>query len=102
LASLLFVSDSRIHTKRQHSHYYGSAATASVKGVPFEVSITAGETRQTVGESELPPAPTPVGDLVAAMRDQKRIEMSAEMAVHIVEVVQAAYRSAREQRSVTI
>ena len=96
MATFLFVSNSRIYTKRQHGQYYGSRATALVRGVPFAVTVTAGDTSTTVGEADLPPAPTPVGDLVGAIQHRNAVAMDAETAVHVVEIVQAAYRSARD------
>ena len=100
MVTFLFVSDSRIHTKRQHGQYYGSRATALVRGVPFAVTVIAGGSSTTVREADLPPAPTPVGDLVGAIKNQDAVAMDSEMAVHVVEIVQAAYRSARDGRRV--
>ena len=94
--SFLFVSDSHVHTKRQHGQYYGSQATAMVTGVPFSVTLSADGSTKTVDGTDLPPAPTPVGDLVAAMQSKATGAMNSEIAVHIVEIVQAAYRSARD------
>ena len=102
MATFLFVSDSRIHAKRQHGQYYGSQATALVRGVPFAVTLIAGNTSTTVREADLPPALTPVGDLIAVVKNQDAPAMDSEMAVHVVEIVQAAYRSARDGRRVRL
>ncbi len=102
MATFLFVSDSRIHAKRQHGQYYGSRATALVRGVPFAVTVSTGDTSTTVREADLPPAPTPVGDLVGAMQHHGTLAMDSEMAVHVVDIVQAAYRSARDGRRVRL
>ena len=102
MATFLMVSDSRIHAKRQHDQFYGSRATAVVRGMPFEVTVATGDTSTTVSETDLPPAPTPVGDLLGAMKNGDAPAMDAEMAVHVVEIVQAAYRSARDGQRVRL
>ena len=66
------------------------------------MTLIAGNTSTTVREADLPPALTPVGDLIAVVKNQDAPAMDSEMAVHVVEIVQAAYRSARDGRRVRL
>lgn len=107
MATLSQSADSQVRDKRHRSLYFGSAATAEVTGVPFEVQLrsagAAGKPTsvEPVHEQDLPPAPTPVGDFVDCVRgDREAPLLDNDLAVHIVEVVAAAYESARSGQRV--
>lgn len=102
LATISELGDSGIAAKRQHSLYYGSAGTAQLQGFPFTVRIHAGQEEVQYREDELPAAPTPVGDLVECIRRQGSPAMSGELAVHVVEVIQAAYAAAASAQVVQL
>jgi predicted dehydrogenase len=102
LATLSILADSAIAAKRQHSVYYGSGGTAVLRGFPFEVTLEAGAEVLCRREDELPAPPTPVADLVDCILRQGRPAMPGELAVHVVEIIQAAYDSARTAQAVKI
>jgi len=95
LATLSILADSAMAAKRQHSVYYGSAGTAELRGFPFVVRLSSGGKEQEQREDQLPAPPTPVGDLADCVLRGSQPAMPGEMAVHVVEVLQAAYDSAR-------
>ena len=95
--TLMHVADSGIRAKRHHSQYYGSLGTAELRGFPFDLALqTVDGADIELSETELPAAPTPVGNFIDCVRGDGEPELDPEIAVHIVEVIQAAYRSARE------
>lgn len=103
LATVSCTADSRILAKRQHSLYYGSKATAQLRGFPFTVHFTPeGGAEQCFNEDELPPPPTPIEDLLACIVQEAAPQMAAADAVHIVEVLEAAYLAAAEGRTVAL
>jgi predicted dehydrogenase len=102
LATLSILADSGTAAKRQHSLYYGSAGTAEMRGFPFTVHIAAGKTELQRREDELGTPPTPVEDLVNCILRQGQPAMTGELAVHVVEVIQAAYQSARQSTPVAL
>lgn len=102
LATLSILADSQVAAKRQHSVYYGSAGTAVLSGFPFEVRLEAGKTQTHQREEELPAPPSPVDDLMDCILKGDRPAMPGELAVHVVEVLQAAYTSARTGKAVSI
>jgi predicted dehydrogenase len=102
LATLSILADSGTAAKRQHSLYYGSAGTAELRGFPFTVRIAAGKEELQRREDELPAPPTPVADLVDCILRHGQPAMAGELAVHVVEVIQAAYDSARSAQMVKL
>ena len=96
LATITLRADSAIFDKRHHSIYYGSAGTATFRGFPFEIAL---ESQAGAGvrfnEKELPAPPSPVGNLVDCILDRGTPELDNTAAVHIVEIVNAAYEAAR-------
>ncbi|MBI2502659.1 MAG: Gfo/Idh/MocA family oxidoreductase [Candidatus Latescibacteria bacterium] len=102
LATLSILADSGTAAKRQHSIYYGSAGTAELRGFPFTVSIATGKEELHRREDELPAPPTPVADLVECILRQGQPAMAGELAVHVVEIIQAAYDSARSAQVVKL
>ncbi len=103
LATITMRADSAIFDKRHHSIYYGTAGTAIFRGFPFELSLEA-QGSETIhrSEKELPAPPSPVDNLVDCILDCGAPELDNGAAVHIVEIINAAYESARSGRSVKL
>lgn len=95
LATLSNTADSHVPGKRHHSLYLGSKGSAEIRGVPFSVTVDDGTTRDAHSEADLPAVPTPVQDFISAVRHQTTLRIDAEMGLHVVEILDAAYRSAR-------
>lgn len=103
LATLSMRADSNIFDKRQLSLYYGTAGTAAFRGFPFEVTLERPEGAPVrLGEKELPAPPSPVGNFIDCILDRGRPELDGSTAVHIVEILQAAYESARTGHKVRL
>lgn len=102
LATLSNLADSAIRDKRQHSLYYGSSGTAIVRGFPARIVLETDGQTQNIHEQELPAPPSPVGNLVDYMLGQGQPEISGQTAVHVVEVLSAAYESAQTGKRVKI
>ena len=101
-ATVTNTADSKIRAKRHHSLYCGSQGTATIVGVPFTVTVDADGHRDSRTEDELPAPPTPVGDFIDAVRGRGAPLIDGDSAVHVVEILEAAYRSARDRRAVGI
>ncbi len=102
LATLSSIADSRIQAKRQHALYCGSAGTASVRGFPFELTLSSGKEVVRRREEELPPSPAPVENFIDCVLGRDQPALDNDLAVHIVEVIQAAYTSAQTGKAVRI
>jgi len=101
-ASLVQTADSQLRRKRQHSVYYGSRGTATVTGFPFSLQLDSPSVQANWTEEELPDVPTPVQDLINAMQGHGPVRIDGDTAVHVVEILDAAYRAAAQGRRVTI
>jgi predicted dehydrogenase len=66
------------------------------------VTVDAAGQSERVDEAELPPPPTPVDNLVDCAQGRGEPELDGETAVHIVEILDAAYRAARSGHKVTL
>lgn len=103
LATITCTTNSRIFDKRIHSLYFGAGGTALVRGMPFQVTLECPKARPvTVTEKELPAAPTPLDNWVECIQGKVQPAMDGDTAVHIVEVLEAAYESARTGRKAAI
>jgi len=101
-ATLSQCADSQIRAKRQHSLYYGSAGTAVARGFPFRVKMESGNAVEQFREDELRDPPSPVGNFVDCALGRGGPEIDGEMAVHVVEIINAATQSAREGRAIML
>lgn len=102
LATLSNIADSNIRDKRQHSLYYGANGTAAMRGFPGHVAIEAAGDSEQVHEKDLPEPPSPAGNFVDCAQGHGSAEITGETAVHIVEILHAAYAAARTGRTTSI
>jgi predicted dehydrogenase len=95
IATIAVVGDSRFAGRRARSLYFGSAGTATIEGLPFQVTLASAERPPlTLTEAELAAAPTPIGDFAAAIREGRAPVSPPEHGVAVTQVIEAAYRSA--------
>lgn len=102
MVSLVQTADSQIRAKRQRNLYFGSQGTATISGFPFSLQLQTEKATQLWTEDELPRVPTPVDDLIEAMDGGGPVRIDGDTAVHIVEILDAAYRSAASGQRVSI
>lgn len=103
LATIAGVNNSRLPGKRVRLTVFGSEGTAAVEGLPFRVTFTPrGGEPTTIAEDELPDLPTPVQNLADAIRGRAEPRSAGQEGLAVVEVVEAAYRSASEGKAVKL
>ena len=103
LGTITWNARSGIFDKRVHSLYFGSKGSAIFRGVPFNVTLEKHKQEAvTRSEDELPPASSPLQNWLDSILGRSQPELSEGDATHIVEVLTAAYQSAREGRTVRI
>jgi predicted dehydrogenase len=103
LATITAVGDSRHPRRRVQSTYYGSRATATVDGLPFQVTVSPADgAPETLTDSALPPVLSPVADFVAAIRDGRSPASPPSHGVAVTHVLEAAYRSAARGERVVL
>jgi len=96
IAHITLMGASNMSRKRQHTLYFGASATAFVEAPPFKVAFAPAEgPAQTVEEGDLPSPISPVEDFLATVLDGTSPLGSPEHALHVVEVIEAAYWSAK-------
>jgi predicted dehydrogenase len=102
-ATICYVGDSRSATRRVQNTYFGSKATLTVEGLPFSLTTARpGEAPTTVAEKDMPPVPGPVSNFIDAIRGRAEPFSGPLDGLRCVEVVEAAYRSARSGQRVVI
>ena len=102
MATVSNTADSQVRGKRHHSLYFGSAGFAEIRGVPFHLTTDSRTGHESVNEADLPAVPNPVEDFVGAVRGDSQLQIDSSTALHIVAILDAAYRSARDGRSVLV
>jgi len=96
------IGDSKI-SRRIHSTYFGSKATLFVDGMPFKITICEPDQEPVVvSPDDMPSAPQPVDNLIDAILERAQPLCSADDGLAVVEVLEAAYTSARTGRKVTL
>jgi predicted dehydrogenase len=96
------VGNSKI-SRRIHHTYFGSKATLFVDGMPFKITISKpDEEPMAVPNVDMPKAPQPVDNLIDAVLGRAKPLCSAGDGLKVVEVIEAAYTSARTGKKVTL
>jgi predicted dehydrogenase len=96
------VGNSKI-ARRIHHTYFGSKATLFVDGMPFRITICRpDEEPVVVSDADMPEVPQPVDNLIDAILDRAKPLCSADDGLEVVEVIEAAYTSARTDKKVTL
>lgn len=93
-ATISAVGNSRSGTRRVRNVIAGSEGTITVEGFDFRTTIEHAGHSDTFTEAELPPVSGPIANFVDAIRGRAALWSPPEHGVHVVEVVEAAYRSA--------
>jgi predicted dehydrogenase len=97
------IGNSRFPGRRVHNTYYGSAATATVDGLPFRVTVARPNSQvESLAESDLPPPLSPVANFVDVILGRAPLAAPPEHGAHVTELLEAAYRSARTGRRVDL
>ena len=96
------IGNSKI-ARRIHNTYFGSKATIFVDGMPFRITICKPDQEPViVSPDDMPAAPQPVDNLIDAILGRVDPLCSANDGLAVVEVLEAAYTSARTGRKVTL
>jgi len=102
-ATIGYIGDTGHPGRRVRSLYLGSKATLLVEGQPFSVTtLRPGQPPTTVVERDMPPVPGPVANFLDAVRGRAEPLSTALDGLRCVEVLEAAYRSARSGQRVVI
>lgn len=89
--------------RRIHHTYFGSKATLFVDGMPFKITICKPDQEPVVvPDDDLPPAPQPVDNFIDAILERAQPLCSADDGAQVVEVIEAAYTSARTGEKVIL
>ena len=96
-ACVTCVGDSS-EARRVRNTFAGSKGTITVEGFDFATAIQQSGERETFNEKDLPPVAGPVANFVDAVLDRAPLHCPADHGVNVVEVVEAAYRSAETGR----
>ena len=95
ICSISNVGNSKISRRIQHT-YFGSEATLFVDGMPFRITIhKPDEEPVVVPDDDMPKVPQPVDNLIDAILGRTEPLCSADDGLQVVEVIEAAYTSAR-------
>jgi predicted dehydrogenase len=102
-ASVMCVGNSRLGERRVRNVLAGSGGTITVEGFEFRTTIRqAGAEPESFTQAELPAVAGPVDNFIDAVHGRAELTSPPEHGVHVVEVVEAAYRSAESGRVVPI
>lgn len=97
------IGNSRYPERRVHNVYYGTAATATVDGLPFRVTLARpGKDPEVFPERELPQVPSPVANFIDAILGRAPLASVPEHGAEVTTVLEAAYRSAQTGRRVEL
>lgn len=103
LVTIDTIINSEWPARRVHNVFCAAGATATVTGPDFRTVIQCGdEAHREFREADLPPAPTPLGNLVDAILGRAELLSPGEHGAHVAAVVEAAYTSARTGAAQTV
>jgi predicted dehydrogenase len=102
-ATISCIGDSQLGDRRVRNTYGGSAGTISIDGFDFRVTVAQrGKPEEQRTEKELPQPSGPVDNFVSALLGKDELLSPPAHGVHVVEVVEAAYLSAKEGRTIQL
>ena len=103
VGTLNSIGDSRYPQRRVLNIFGCANGTVQIKNFDFETTITqVGQEPETFKEADLAVVGTPVGNFADAIRGIAPLFSPGEHGAHVVEVVEAAYRSAATGRAVIL
>ena len=103
VGTLNSIGDSHYPQRRVLNIFGCAHGMVQIKNFDFETTITrVGQEPETFKEADLIAVGTPVGNFADAIQGVAPLFSPGEHGAHVVEVVEAAYRSAAEGRAVTI
>lgn len=96
------IGNSKIN-RRIHNAYFGSKATLFVDAMPFKLTLCKpDEDPVIVPQEDMPDAPQPVDNLINAILGNSDPLCSGDDGAKVVEVIEAAYISAKTGKKVTL
>ncbi len=103
VGTLNSIGDSRYANRRVLNIFGCANGMVQIKGFEFETTITlVGQEPQKFKEADLMHVSTPLGNFADAIQGKANLYSPGEHGAHVVEVVEAAYRSAATGQAVTL
>jgi predicted dehydrogenase len=103
MVSITAVSNSHFATRRLYNTFGASNGTITVTGFAFDTVIhIQGQEPQRFNEESLLSVSTPVGNFAEAILGKAELYSPGEHGAHVVDVVEAAYRSAETGQTVVL
>jgi predicted dehydrogenase len=103
VASINTIGDSKTGRRRLQNMFGTTEGMITVRGFDFETCIMMpGEEQQLFHEEDSPPVPGPVRNLADAIQGHGVLFSPGEHGLHVVEVVEAAYESARTGKTIEL
>lgn len=100
--SISLVGDSQAQ-RRIRNTYFGSAGTLTAEGMPFRVTLSSSDTDSvTTDEKAMEFPPQPVENFIDAILGREDVLCTGNDGERVVEVLEAAYRSARDGCAVSL
>lgn len=95
IASVICLGDSQSGERRVRNTFAGSDGTITVEGFDFNTSVqTRSGKLESFTEKDLPPVTGPITNFTNAILEREPLHSSTAHGVHVVEIIEAAYRSA--------
>jgi predicted dehydrogenase len=97
------IGDSHYSSRRVSNIFGAAGGVVTVTGFEFDTTIAIdGAETQRFKEADLPNVSSPLANFCEAIRGTADLYSSAEHGAHVVDVVEAAYESARSGRTIEI
>lgn len=94
------LGDGQSGERRVRNTIGGSKGMITVEGFDFRTTIKADGIEESFREADLPAVPAPVQNLADAILGRTDVASSPEHGPHVVEVIHAAYESARTGKTI--
>ena len=103
LVTLVSLGDSKSGGRRVRNTFGASNGTITVDDFAFDTTVLInGKEAVTFCEADTPPPGTPIGNFVEAILGETELLSTGEHGAEVVRVIEAAYRSATEGRTIAI